>query len=268
MVRNNEVDAQLRRILESPAFVTSARSRQFLEFCVDRTIRGESSQLKETTIAVEVFLRSADYDPKLDPIVRVHARRVREKLDLYYRDFGADDPIKIDLPKGGYVAQILRNLPRRKTDFSDWSPPLIADNQESASIAPSPAAIHPSASAITSQHRLHWIAIGLAVLVAVFATFVWLSKGRSQKALAEAGPLTPVDLGADRASDFTWSPDGTHLAFTLTEKDNKTRIYIKAFPANLSPSGSPKATPATRAIPSGRPMAMRSPSRSAPISPT
>jgi hypothetical protein len=198
MVRNTEIDAQLRRILESPAFVTSTRSRQFLEFCVDRAIRGESSQLKETTIAVEVFLRAADYDPKLDPIVRVHARRVREKLDLYYRDFGADDPIKIDLPKGGYVPQILRTLPRRKTDFTDWSPPLITDGYAGITSA-SPTVIHTPAPAAITHHALRWIAISLAVLLAVFVVaFAWLSKSRVQKAVAELRPLTPVNLGTDR----------------------------------------------------------------------
>src|SRR5580693_1616572 len=99
MVEDAEVDSQLRRILESAAFAASARSAQFLQFCVERSRQGQTSQLKETTIALEVFNRPADYDPKSDAIVRVHARRVRDKLDLYYRTFGANDPIRIDLPK-------------------------------------------------------------------------------------------------------------------------------------------------------------------------
>lgn len=78
--------------------------------------RGEASQIKETTIAVAVFQRAADYDP----IVRVHARRVRERLDLYYRTTGTHDPITINLPKGGYVPSMLRALPKRKTEFTDW----------------------------------------------------------------------------------------------------------------------------------------------------
>src|ERR1700722_1765557 len=103
MPRNEEVLAQLERILDSPVFANAARSKQFLEYCVNCSLGGERSQLKETTIAVEVFLREASYDPKVDPIVRVHARRVREKLQQYYRTVGRGDPISIELPKGSYV---------------------------------------------------------------------------------------------------------------------------------------------------------------------
>jgi hypothetical protein len=123
MVNPSDVEAQLQRILASQTFLGSPRSAQFLRFCVFRGSTGASVDLKETTIAVEVFNRPPDYDPKIDPIVRVHARRVREKLALYYRTVGNDDPIRIDLPKGGYVPQFSRTLPSRKTDFSDWSEP-------------------------------------------------------------------------------------------------------------------------------------------------
>src|SRR5580658_504382 len=119
MLQNAEVDSQLRRILESAAFAASARSAQFLRFCVERTRDGQASQLKETTIAVEVFDRPADYDPKSDSIVRVHARRVRERLNLYYRTFGANDPIRIDLPKGGYSPLIELPLPYSKASSKD-----------------------------------------------------------------------------------------------------------------------------------------------------
>lgn len=240
MVRDAEVSEQLRRILESPAFIASARSRQFLQFCVDRTIRGDPSQLKETTIAVEVFLRAADYDPKIDPIVRVHARRVRQKLDLYYRNFGADDPIKIGLPKGGYVAQILRTLPTRKTDFSDWADPQPGlDSEGAAPASLSIAGISTAAPAIpaaNSNGELRRVAVVAFILLALLGTAVaWISRTPPHSQTATIGPLKPVDLGTDQAADFDWSPDGTQLAFTQTQKDRTTRIYIRKFPGGARP---------------------------------
>ncbi len=101
MVQQRDIDAQLRRIVTSPTFSGSPRSIQFLRFCVHHSAGTKALELKETTIAVEVFNRSPDYNPKSDPIVRVHARRVREKLDQYYSTEGNDDPIRIDIPKGG-----------------------------------------------------------------------------------------------------------------------------------------------------------------------
>ncbi|HLB37803.1 MAG TPA: hypothetical protein VJL31_14620, partial [Gemmatimonadales bacterium] len=52
---------------------------------------------------VEVFGRPAEYDPRLDPIVRVEARRLRSRLAEYYAGPGANDPVVIELPKGTYL---------------------------------------------------------------------------------------------------------------------------------------------------------------------
>jgi hypothetical protein len=50
------------------------------------------------------FDRPTHYDPAADPIVRVEARRLRKKLDESYLTHGANDPVVIQLPKGGYLA--------------------------------------------------------------------------------------------------------------------------------------------------------------------
>jgi hypothetical protein len=79
------------------------RLLQLLRFLVESTLRGDASHLKETTIGVEVFGRSPDYDPKVDTIVRSQAWRLRTKLRKYYASEGAHDPIVIDIPTGQYV---------------------------------------------------------------------------------------------------------------------------------------------------------------------
>jgi serine/threonine-protein kinase len=72
------VREQLARVVNSPGFVSSARLTRFLTHIVNRTIDLDS--LKEFSIAMEVFDRTADYDPNIDAIVRVEARRLRSKL--------------------------------------------------------------------------------------------------------------------------------------------------------------------------------------------
>ena len=52
---------------------------------------------------MEVFDRRSDYDPRIDPIVRVEARRLRAKLKAYYASPGRGDSIVIGLPKGAYL---------------------------------------------------------------------------------------------------------------------------------------------------------------------
>lgn len=227
MIRDTEIDAQLRRILESSAFISSARSREFLEFCVNRARLGQASQLKETTIAVELFLRAADYDPKSDPIVRVHARRVREKLDLYYKTVGSNDPIKIELPKGGYVPQILRTLPQRKTEFSDWEQPIanVAVEPFTAGRMIAEPDVVP-----TRSKRNRWPLVGLVAGVALISFTVawfWRSPAKTREML---GPLQPMELLPENRniSNAAWSPNGRQLAFTaIRSSDRRPQIYLR-----------------------------------------
>ena len=76
---------------------------RFLRFVVDRELAGRGRELKEYTLGTEVFDRDSAYDPRIDPIVRVEARRLRTKLREYYSGPGTSDSIVIDLPKGSYV---------------------------------------------------------------------------------------------------------------------------------------------------------------------
>jgi Tol biopolymer transport system component len=252
----DEVDAQLRRILHSPVFASSARSKQFLEFCVNHTLRGQGVQLKETTIAVEVFLRAADYDPKSDPIVRVHARRVREKLDIYYRTVGADDPIKIDLPKGGYIPSILRTPSSANGQVEDGKK-LKSDPADELASALS---IDQPAAASLPASRGHWRAIVALVLVIAALCFavLWM-RNASPKSVMLSGALRPVDSLPGNISYPSWSPDGTRLAFAATEAgDQKTHVYIKdgkndALPVRLTEGDVAENRPVW--APSGRELA-------------
>ena len=64
---------------------------------------GRSERLKGYNIALEVFDRPETFDPNVDPIVRIEAARIRDKLREYYGAGGQLDPIRIDLPKGTYT---------------------------------------------------------------------------------------------------------------------------------------------------------------------
>jgi TolB-like protein len=98
------VREQLDRILRSGPFQKSRRRQRFLEYIVTETLAGRS--VKGYDVALEVFGRPESFDPAVDPVVRVEAGRLREKLREYYAADGQDDRIRIDLPKGTYTPQI------------------------------------------------------------------------------------------------------------------------------------------------------------------
>lgn len=99
----DDIRRQLDRILASSGFANAERMSRFLRHVVERSIAGESEQIKEYSIGVDVFGRNADYDPRLDSIVRVEARRLRSKLDEYYASDGRGDDVIISIRRGAYV---------------------------------------------------------------------------------------------------------------------------------------------------------------------
>src|SRR5215813_12808254 len=109
----DRVRKQLDRILASPVFAGANRSTGFLCFIVDRALNGRTAEIKESVIAVEVFGRTADFDPKIDPIVRAEAARLRSRLDEYYRTEGSADSVHVSVPKGGYAPQFSEQTANR-----------------------------------------------------------------------------------------------------------------------------------------------------------
>jgi hypothetical protein len=104
----DEVLPQLQRILSNERFALADRNSRFLRHVVEKTLEGRASEIKEVVIATEIYGRSNDYDPKVDSIVRVEASRLRSKLQSYYEQQGAQDPVRIKIPKGTYVPQFER----------------------------------------------------------------------------------------------------------------------------------------------------------------
>src|ERR1700681_4957698 len=137
-----EIRAQLDLILRSRAFIQSHRIRRFLQFVVEASLLGQPHRLKEYLIGLEVLDRREAFDPRVDSIVRVEARRLRYKLDEDYRIEGREDGIRIVLRKGSYVPMFEHRMagpagvqlaPRRVIDIS----PLVLLNAalESGAVA-------------------------------------------------------------------------------------------------------------------------------------
>jgi hypothetical protein len=99
----SDVRAELDQILRSRVFIQSHRIRRFLQFIVEESLLGQPHRLKEYPIGLEVFDRREAFDPRVDSIVRVEARRLRNKLEEYYRTEGRDDHVRILLRKGSYM---------------------------------------------------------------------------------------------------------------------------------------------------------------------
>src|SRR5262245_26937399 len=98
----------LNRVLNSKHFVHAPMKQKFLRLTCDFHLNGRGSELNEYLIGREVFDRDDSYNPATDPIVRVGAHGVREKLALYYQKEGAEDEIRIEIPVGSYEPVFIR----------------------------------------------------------------------------------------------------------------------------------------------------------------
>jgi TolB-like protein len=107
-IQAQEVRDHLDRIFASKGFAESERMRRFLRFTVESKLAAQHDRVKEYVLGREVFDRQDGYDPRVDPIVRVEARRLRAKLQEYYSGAGRDEPIRLDYEKGSYLPTFSR----------------------------------------------------------------------------------------------------------------------------------------------------------------
>jgi hypothetical protein len=90
------------RIVASPSFAKSDRLSSFLLYICERTLNGRNDEINEISIGAHLFNRP-NYDPSTDGLVRSHASRLRQRLEQYFSGEGAEESIRLIIPKGGYI---------------------------------------------------------------------------------------------------------------------------------------------------------------------
>jgi WD40-like Beta Propeller Repeat len=185
---HSDVRDQLARILSSELFARSSRLSQFLSFIVEETLAGRGDSLKVQTLAMSLYEKSAGFNAAADPIVRVDARRLRDKLREYYASAPVGSLV-ILVPKGTY------------TPIFEWANP--------ASVAVEHTVVRRSA-------RRGW-AIAALTLLALGAAVLWMLRTQ---------PSEPDNMRLFTVTSFPgWeghpgiSPDGNFVAFARTGPD-------------------------------------------------
>lgn len=185
-----DVRAQLDRILSSTHFLASARRRAFLKFVVDETLSGRADRLKGFSIAVAVFGRNESFDPQADPVVRLEAGRLRRDLDSYYVGAGANDPVRISVPKGTYVPQFVvadRSSTRVAQGHHDKDTLIAGVDGPNE---PKPPEVGERETARSLRRPVLAFALALIAIIAAFGG--WLLYNRSDDATATVGVREPA----------------------------------------------------------------------------
>jgi len=181
-VSSDEIAVQLDRILQSPVFAKSERMSTLLGYLAEQTLNGAPEKLKEYAIGVDVFQKDDSFDPRLDTTVRTEARRLRTKLEEYYRTAGRNDAIEIALPKGSY-----------RLTFQPRGVPPAADTQ----VVPAPerAGLRRYAATVT---------IAALAVVALCAAAYWIFRERalSHGDVRSVVVLPFVNLSGDESRQY------------------------------------------------------------------
>ncbi len=135
-VTEDDVRHQLQRILAAEIFERSQRLSDFLRYVVEKGLNGELDEIKETTLALEVFERPSDFEPGVDPIVRVEAGRLRNKVREYYETAGECDALWVGLAARGYRPEVRKRNVEAAPAAASSEPERPAPDRLSLAVLP------------------------------------------------------------------------------------------------------------------------------------
>ncbi len=230
---------ELDRILKSGPFHPSRRRQRFLEYIVNETLAGRGERLKGYNIALEVFDRPETFDPAIDPLVRIEAARLREKLREYYDTDGQADPVRIELPKGAYTPHIeFRQAAAIGQESGRPDAPTLDQNQDRATglVAAQP-------SRRTAFEFLAASVVAVLLLLAAFGAWRWWTPSPGLPEKASIAVLPFENLGDDpkwnRFADGVTEDivtDLSHSKDLFVVARNSTEVY-RGKPADVRSIG-------------------------------
>ncbi len=234
--------------LASKLFVRAPSQAKLLSYICQKYFEGEVDQIKEYTIAVELFKRGEDFQSKEDPIVRVEANRLRARLKDYYRTEGKDRPVQIFIPSGQYAPVFQHKLtagfsdksgpgpeqggePRRNIQELDGNGGLTPieeapsdERQPQAAQAPSP--MSETAAVARTPRPLHFAAFSIAGTALIIAAIILLSRYWPRR--ASTVPTQPQAAAALPVSALPEGPELRIMAGSKVEKyvDRLGRVWV------------------------------------------
>ena len=188
----------LEKVLHSRTLQNSGSLKAFLRYVVEKAVDDNEAQLKEYTIATEVFGRDSDYDPRIDSVVRVQAGRLRTKLNEYYATEGKADQVVIDLPKGHYHPV----FNYAHSDIHETSPASLPASEESTNgHAQSPGLrgnpVIEAPPVERTGKTLHLVLVGVIVVLSVALAALYFRDREQQRQIAgDAAPFNAEEFKA------------------------------------------------------------------------
>jgi Tol biopolymer transport system component len=203
---------------------------RFLRYVVEKTLADDLAGLRERQIGIEVFERPADWDPKLDNIVRSEARRLRAKLEAYAASNDPGETVRITMPIGGYGVQFEERV-REAPPSSQAAAPLLTE----------PGKLDKRTYRV---RRWVWIATLSLIPLVLMTVYLW----KRPRPLEDQFEIEPFSSEAGLQFSPVISPDGKNIAFVWNGGNDHYEIYSKSLGSDelhrLTQNPSPSSYPA------------------------
>jgi serine/threonine-protein kinase len=214
--QKQKIQEQLERIISSSTFAGSERHRRFLRFVVEQALTGFTDKLNEFVLGLEVFHKNESFDPRIDSIVRVEARRLRERLKKYYEEEGRADPIVVTLRPRSFI-------------------PEFRDAQLEPAGASEPSALRATWSRMLT-HKVALLVLAVVVLGAIVTASVLIRRWRRAAVSGSTASVLILPFQTARGQETTGEAIVDSLINGLAPNP-ELRVISRASGVDLKQSG-------------------------------
>ena len=246
----------VRRIVASGVLRRSRLLVEFLLYIVHCHLRDRTDEITEQQIGIRVFGRAEGYDSNEDNIVRSYARTLRKRLEEYFAAEGKEEPLRLEIPRGGYAPAFLHQpVKKEPSTFNVIIPNLelmqpgnAVDVPPTISSHPEPAAIQPPLADASATPRTIWtvrwaiagraalrghaalltlcLGMVLGLMSAVAHPWHVLKRASASPAEAASATLWSQIFSSDRDTFIVPSDDGLIIMQRLTERPVPLAAYV------------------------------------------
>lgn len=219
---SDEYSSRFGRVLNSQELIRSGRLRVLLMHLLRSVQEGRPDSLTERSIGIDVFDREQNWDPTIDPCVRVAIGRLRTKLTNYYGDFGREDSVKVVLAKGSYVPQLVYTPPAAFKGSAPASP----EQRDEVNLEPKES--RPTRRFFT-PHIAGFVLL-FAMILATVCLRLWFTADHS----LDRFEIVPFATEVGTQFSPAISPDGRKIAYVWDKDHAEFQVYVRPIEGGTS----------------------------------
>lgn len=206
------------RIAASGVFSRSEFLPRFLLHICKLYLLNQTEEIREQNIGVRVFGRTPTYNPSDDNVVRNYAVQLRKRLQFYFEQEGKHEPLRIEIPRGGYVPVFV------PAGQGQDAPAPIPVQEETRQPEPSLDSVAPAVLRHANR-RMFFFGMGLGALLLGCILYRWFPHGARSAQQVTTHPLWSALFSKDRDTFVVPADAGLGILQNLANEPADLKDY-------------------------------------------